>query len=460
MQPTILLVNPPIYDFAAYDLFNKPLSLLYIASILRGLGFNIRLIDALDRYTPQMVARFGMPNSKLNGTGKYHCHIIPKPTPLQGIPRYYRCYGMPADILAEALEDEYNDHRPVAVLVSSMMTYWYPGVRDTIALIRQRIPSVPVALGGVYARLMPRHAKSICKPDVLLDQPSLEPTVTWLSQIADKHISQTELAFTQWPGPAYDLYQHLTYITLLTSLGCPFRCQYCASGILQPTLQQLQPDRFLSHLQSILPLLPQGKGPVNIALMDDALLANRQSHIVPILERISRLQLPLSFHCPNGLHVRFIDEPTAELMFANNFETIRLSYEGKGTDSKSQQSSDQKVTDKQFLNALNSLESGGYKRANLEAYILVGLPRQSLGEIQRSGQFVHDQGLQVRLCQYSPIPKTPLFELTCQKYHINPDEPLLHNNTITPARDKTLTDDQLRQFKQQIITWNNSIKPT
>ena len=31
----ILLVNPPIYDFVAYDLWAKPLGLLYLSSILK-----------------------------------------------------------------------------------------------------------------------------------------------------------------------------------------------------------------------------------------------------------------------------------------------------------------------------------------------------------------------------------------------------------------------------------------
>jgi hypothetical protein len=32
----ILLVNPPVYDFAAYDLWAKPLGLLYLSSLLKA----------------------------------------------------------------------------------------------------------------------------------------------------------------------------------------------------------------------------------------------------------------------------------------------------------------------------------------------------------------------------------------------------------------------------------------
>ena len=37
----LLLINPWIYDFTAYDFWSKPLGLLYIASILRNIGYQI-----------------------------------------------------------------------------------------------------------------------------------------------------------------------------------------------------------------------------------------------------------------------------------------------------------------------------------------------------------------------------------------------------------------------------------
>ncbi|MCX7966084.1 MAG: hypothetical protein N2596_05620, partial [Syntrophorhabdaceae bacterium] len=42
-----LLINPYIYDFAAYSFWSAPLGLLYMGSILRKNGFEIHLIDCL-----------------------------------------------------------------------------------------------------------------------------------------------------------------------------------------------------------------------------------------------------------------------------------------------------------------------------------------------------------------------------------------------------------------------------
>ena len=46
-SPHILLINPWITDFATYNLWIKPLGLLYVASFLRARGFRITLLDCL-----------------------------------------------------------------------------------------------------------------------------------------------------------------------------------------------------------------------------------------------------------------------------------------------------------------------------------------------------------------------------------------------------------------------------
>jgi len=42
MQKRILLINPWIHDFAAYDLWAKPAGLLYLASTLKKNGYKSR----------------------------------------------------------------------------------------------------------------------------------------------------------------------------------------------------------------------------------------------------------------------------------------------------------------------------------------------------------------------------------------------------------------------------------
>ena len=66
--PRMLLINPWIYDFAAFDFWAKPLGLLYIAESLRRKGVEVTLIDCLD-----------ISRGKKYGTGHFVKQEIPKP---------------------------------------------------------------------------------------------------------------------------------------------------------------------------------------------------------------------------------------------------------------------------------------------------------------------------------------------------------------------------------------------
>ena len=77
--PNILLVNPWIHDFAAYDFWAKPLGLLYIAAWLRANNWKVYIIDCLNPHHPQMPFEPGVRPAirKHNGTGKFFRQLIP-----------------------------------------------------------------------------------------------------------------------------------------------------------------------------------------------------------------------------------------------------------------------------------------------------------------------------------------------------------------------------------------------
>ena len=100
MKPRLILINPWIYDFAAYDLWSKPLGLLYLASFLRNSGFDVKLIDCLDVHHPKMNddPATNQPVRRAYGTGKFWRKKVSTPAKLKHIDRAYSRYGIKKQI--------------------------------------------------------------------------------------------------------------------------------------------------------------------------------------------------------------------------------------------------------------------------------------------------------------------------------------------------------------------------
>jgi len=133
--PAILCVNPWIHDFAAYDFWSKPLGLLSLASVLRACGCAVFYIDCTDRFHPRAPA---VDPFSRHGRGPYLKTPIARPAGLEDVRRTFSRYGIAPEWFAEDLRN--LPARPDLVLVTSIMTYWYPGVAETIEMIRRVFP--------------------------------------------------------------------------------------------------------------------------------------------------------------------------------------------------------------------------------------------------------------------------------------------------------------------------------
>lgn len=152
-----LLVNPWIHDFAAYDLWSKPLGLLKIAAFLKRCGVDVSFIDCLDRFHPELASwpAATKPKGHFYGCGHYYSQPLAKPRIYRHIPRQYKRYGLPLELVYRMID---RSPVPDIILVTSGMTYWYLGVFEMIRLLREKFKDVPIILGGIYARLCHKHA--------------------------------------------------------------------------------------------------------------------------------------------------------------------------------------------------------------------------------------------------------------------------------------------------------------
>ncbi len=445
-KPTILLVNPWIHDFAAYDFWMKPLGLLYIGSLLRKAGVNISLLDCL--YHPALSAnlRATLKSPPLGtfGRGHFYKEIIPKPDPLRQIPRHYRRYGIPPAILQKYLV---TLPKPQLILMTSFMTYWYPGIQESIIFLRKNMPGVPIILGGIYPTLCPEHAFQNAGADHVLvgpwDKEKWQILFSYLNNLPDFIPPH----FSSWPFPAFDLYPHLAYVCLLTRQGCPFSCTYCASSLLSPAIMTRDPDIIIKEIK----YWHKKLGITDFAFYDDALLYQAEDHIKPILKQILKEKIKVNFHTPNALHVRELDEELAFLLKSTGFKTIRLGLESALPTW--QMATGRKVSNLDFQRALSYLQKAGYVTEEIGVYLLAGLPGQRAEEVEESIAFVRGCGAKPILAEYSPIPGTPLF---AQSLKFSPfdlkNEPLYQNNSIFPCQWSGFTWDDLKRLKVKIKT--------
>lgn len=425
--PHILLINPWIADFSAYNLWIKPLGLLQIAGLLRQSGFRVTLVDCLDFCG----------KTRKYGDGNFFKTKIEKPHPLKSIPRHYCRYGIPEEILLKRLS--MIEEKPDLIGITSGMTYWYPGVFKLIEIIKNIFKETPVILGGVYATLCDGHARKYSGADIVFKGGNEQEIVKLISDLTGFQLRTDELFY-----PAFDLYPRLGYICLATSRGCPFRCTYCASHLLTGAFFRRDPVHVVREIEYWTAQFQVQ----NIAFYDDALLIEPQRHFIPIMKEVVERGIQCNFHAPNALHIRAIDQEVADLLFRSRFRTIRLGFETSVE--KNQVETGGKVTNKEMQGSIRRLKRAGYSGEEIGVYIMAGLPAQRAGEVEESIDFVREAGARPVLVEYSPIPHTPLFE---KAKKLSPfdleNEPLFHNNTIFPCQWEGFTLSDFRRLKEK-----------
>jgi radical SAM superfamily enzyme YgiQ (UPF0313 family) len=437
---TFLLVNPWIHDFAAYDLWVRPLGLFVLASLLKEAGCGVRVIDCLD-HGGDAVRR--APRRGEWGQGKFFSEEIPKPDALRSVRKRFRRYGMSPALFRERLA---ASARPDAVLVGSMMTYWYPGVVDAIRDIRSVWPGVPVILGGNYATLCERHARNVAGADRVLagdGETALPPLLgDLLGGTFAFGVDAGDL--DSYPYPALDLSGRMDSVPILTSRGCPFRCTYCASALLNRGFRVRDPIRVVDEIEH----WHRRHGVVDIAFYDDALLVDSAHRAVPMLDEILRRGLECRFHCPNGLHLREITPRLASLMHRSGFRTVRFGFETASAER--QESTGGKVTTEHLRQAVAYLREAGYAPRDIGVYLLCGLPGQDGREMKAGIDLVAASGARPILAEYSPIPGTPLWNeaLRHARYDIAA-EPLFHNNSLLPCLDRGISPADFQALKNR-----------
>lgn len=213
------------------------------------------------------------------------------PLGLLKLASYHRLKGDTVELVRGSLTP---NRKPDRVYVTSLFTWGWKEVWQAVWFHKNLYPTAEVWLGGIYASLMPEHAR--------------------LSGADYVHIGLFEEAEDLLP--AYDLVPQWKSSIMFASRGCPNHCPFCAVPRLEGELSCLKFS--IRHL-----VYPGYK---RIVFWDNNILAapNWKSIATEIMELGSEVDFN------QGLDAVYVTQEVAETLSKMKMPCVRLSYDYKG----------------------------------------------------------------------------------------------------------------------------------
>jgi radical SAM superfamily enzyme YgiQ (UPF0313 family) len=410
-----------------------------MGSILRENGLEIGLIDCLKERDEKRGE---------DGRAPFVKERVSNPEAARFVGKRFRRYGFSREETRAKLGAMAP---PDLVLVTGIMTYWYQGVLEVVELVRETFPSSKIVVGGVYASLCHEHAeRHMAMADLIVGKGGLEEFYAFVEESFGKKLKTRPAGddINRMPYPAFDLYETRHFVPLITSIGCAYRCTYCATSFLRPRVVRRTPKSVLEEMGHWLEL-----GVSRFALYDDSFLLAATDFARPLLRGIAALPMKPAIYNPNALNASLIDGEIAALLRRAGFQEIRLGLET--IEPALQRETGGKVDRKTFERAVKALLGAGFLRGEIRAYVLAGLPLRRWEEVKQTIDYGAGLGIKVSLAEYAPIPHTEMFERYkgLARYPIA-EEPLFQNNALFPFAWEGFGEGDMNRLKAYVRAKN------
>jgi radical SAM superfamily enzyme YgiQ (UPF0313 family) len=241
---------------------------------------------------------------------------------------------------------------------------------------------------------------------------------------ADKSSPILDLSLKSWAPSLIDGFQstaNLLHGPVLTSIGCPMSCSYCASRYLNAVYQSRPIIQIADEIEYLANAQVQ-----DFAFFDDALLYQPDTVFFPLMKELDKRNIRGRFHLPNGVHLRWITDTVLETMAKSGFITLRFGYESGAKEYQDDISA--KVSRDLVTEKIRMMQSHGFKGKNIGLYVMGGLPGQSVEQVIDDMHFISSLGIQVKPVYLSPVPHTALFDQYATAYPQITANPLAHND--------------------------------
>ena len=442
-----LLIQPPVYDTQYYAEWSMPSGLLKVATWLRELGYDQRLVDCLypdaNGEVKQEIRKVVQVCSTLEWSlADYRAMVKDRfrRTTIELPPnhRYKYEFGIALHRVEEFLtsrerEDIFDGSPwvPEEIWITSIMTYWCESTIDTVMLMKRLYPKALIRIGGIYPTLAPHHLRH-----ALAAQGHVFEVVRGRDLTIDRRgehasVRNGDVIVTgEIPGASnapldFECYREMTralegeerlpkYAILTTSRGCPFDCSYCAQkayneGSLKVRIRPAQ-DTFEEIRHKY-----HSYGVHEIAFYEDNFLLEK-----PNIERLLKLlveyrhEMPhLKLYAPEGVEVRLLhqDLEFVKLMRDSGFESVYLPLETMSRDvtrAWNRRHSHAGL----FEEAVKICQEANFRLHDMEvnAFVLFGMPDEDLRDVVNTMFYASEMvgGLVPML--FTPVPGSIMFE--------------------------------------------------
>jgi hypothetical protein len=240
------------------------------------------------------------------------------PLGLLKLASYHRVKGDSVELIRGC---SFPGAKPEKIYVTSLFTWGWKEVWEAVRYYKSLFPTAQICLGGIYASLMPEHAK--------------------LSGADHVHIGLVKEAEDLLP--AYDLVPQWKWSILFASRGCPNRCAFCAVPKLEGRLHSCK--EHIKHL-----VYP---GHNRLILWDNNILAS-PSWESAVAEA---MQLGIAVDYNQGLDARLVTPEVAKALSKLKMPCVRLAY-------------DFKAKGKYVKSAIELITSTGIRGREIFVYVL------------------------------------------------------------------------------------------
>ena len=275
--------------------------------------------------------------------------------------------------------------------------------------LRQRRKGVRIVLGGLHVSAMPDEALQHADAIVIG-----EAEETWPQVVDDARNGRLKRVYRptrQWNlaetlTPRFDLLDPAKYnrITVQTSRGCPWKCDFCASSILIAPRYQTKPvERVIEEIRRIKSIWSRPF----IEFADDNTFVQKAHS-----KELMRALIPEQ--------IRFFTE--TDIGFGEDDELISLARDAGcrqvliglespttlGLDGMELRSNWKLKQQDRYMEAIERIQSAGI---TVNGCFILGLDGQTTDDFDRVLEFVRQSGLyEVQVTLQTPFPGTPLYD--------------------------------------------------